>query len=104
MELNIGISKRFTVSEALEAVKSIFNPVYMDWRIKSDVQGNWESDESTLIVRFDTDLTADAVTRLTELLGEDAIAYITENEQALAWNPNYSGIKYDFDMNYFTKF
>lgn len=100
--LNIGLSDKFTADEAILAVEKwfgVFNP-------KSRVvtcKGDWQ-DESTLVILFEADFTHAMVVKLANSLNEDAIAYSTENKQALAWNPNYTEKRYKFNPVYFTNF
>jgi len=121
VELNIGTvmnngHEYHDVDQVREAIHFILDPTSLNSninsRVSTDSHGDW-GEEKTIVVEVDImrgnfprRKLIESVRHICHMMSQDAIAvYIPDLDHGeLIWNGNYTGGKYEFNLNYFTRY
>lgn len=118
VELNIGTvmnngHEYQDVDQLREAIHFILSPTLaVGSRVSTDSHGDW-GQEKTIVVdvdimngKFPRKKLIESVRHICHIMCQDAIAvYIPEIDHGeLIWNRSYTGGKYEFNLDYFTRY
>lgn len=110
--LNIGLNvgNEEAPNQLNKTISSIIKYEIIDNIKVVELKGSNWADERTLVVSIEGDVSMgshyymDLCRLLCEELHQEAIAFMIGDRGYMAFNPNYKGEEYEFNINYFKKF